>query len=127
MMDFYHPPTHKVVQNNQTVVRGLSMSVQSTIEEKLAHGLNLLHMEVINESSNHNVPPGSESHFKLVLVSPDFDGKTLIKRHRLVNELLADELQNKIHALSMHTYTEEEWHMNEQSAPMSPPCLGGGK
>ena len=103
------------------------MSVQSTIEEKLANGLNLMHMEVINESSNHNVPPGSESHFKLVLVSPQFEGQTLIKRHRLVNELLADELQGQIHALSMHTYTEDEWYKRNQNAPMSPPCLGGGK
>ena len=103
------------------------MSIQSSIEEKLANGLNLLHMEVINESSNHNVPPGSESHFKLVLVSPQFEGQTLIKRHRMINELLAEELQGQIHALSMHTYTEDEWHKRHQNAPMSPPCLGGGK
>ena len=103
------------------------MTVQSTIEQKLANGLNLLHMEVINESDQHNVPPGSESHFKLVLVSNDFADKMLIKRHRMVNEILADELQGSIHALSMHTYTEQEWREREGQAPMSPPCLGGGK
>ena len=84
-------------------------------------------MEVINESDQHNVPPGSESHFKLVLVSNDFADKMLIKRHRMVNEILADELQGSIHALSMHTYTEQEWREREGQAPMSPPCLGGGK
>ncbi|MFO7604591.1 MAG: BolA/IbaG family iron-sulfur metabolism protein [Gammaproteobacteria bacterium] len=103
------------------------MTVQSTIEQKLANGLNLLHMEVINESDQHNVPPGSESHFKLVLVSNDFVDKMLIKRHRMVNEILADELQGSIHALSMHTYTEQEWQEKAGQAPMSPPCLGGGK
>lgn len=103
------------------------MTVQSTIEQKLAKGLNLLHMEVINESDQHNVPPGSESHFKLVLVSNDFADKMLIKRHRMVNDLLADELQGQIHALSMHTYTEDEWREKAGQAPMSPPCLGGGK
>lgn len=102
------------------------MSVQSDIETKLAEGLKPLHLEVINESSNHNVPPGSESHFKVVIVSNDFDGLMLIKRHRMINEILADELQNKIHALALHTYTEAEWK-EAGNAPMSPPCLGGGK
>ena len=103
------------------------MTVQSTIESKLMGNLNLQHMEVINESSQHNVPPGSESHFKLVLVSNDFTDKMLIKRHRMINEILADELQGQIHALSMHTYTEQEWQEKTGQAPMSPHCLGGGK
>ena len=103
------------------------MSVQSQIEEKLANQFDLLHMEVINESGNHNVPPGSESHFKVVLVSNDFADKSMIMRHRSVNQLLADELANKIHALALHTYTEEEWRAKNGSAPLSPPCLGGSK
>ena len=103
------------------------MSIQSDIETKLAEGLKPLHLEVVNESSNHNVPAGSESHFKVVVVSNDFEGQMLIKRHRMVNELLADELKNKIHALALHTYTEDEWKEINGSAPMSPPCLGGSK
>jgi len=103
------------------------MTVQSRIEQKLASGLNLQHMEVINESNQHNVPAGSESHFKLVLVSNDFADNMLIKRHRMVNTILEEELREQIHALSMHTYTEDEWHEKEGQAPMSPPCLGGGK
>ena len=103
------------------------MTVQSSIEQKLASSLNLQHLEVINESSQHNVPPGSESHFKLVLVSNDFADKMLIKRHRMVNEILAAELKDQIHALSMHTYTEQEWQEQVGQTPLSPPCLGGGK
>lgn len=103
------------------------MTVQSTIEHKLTSGLNLQHMEVINESNQHNVPPGSELHFKLVLVSNDFVDKMLIKRHRMINEILAAELQGQIHALSMHTYTEQEWQEKTDQAPLSPPCRGGGK
>lgn len=103
------------------------MSIQSDIEQKLASGLHAEHLEVINESGNHNVPAGSESHFKVTLVSEDFSGKTLIKRHRMVNEILADELKGKIHALALHTYTAEEWDKMSNNAPMSPPCLGGGK
>ena len=103
------------------------MSVQADIERKLAEGIRAMHLQVVNESSNHNVPPGSESHFKVVLVSDDFDGKNLLARHRLVNAILADELQSKIHALALHTYTEGEWRDQNGDAPMSPPCLGGGK
>ena len=103
------------------------MSVQADIERKLAEGIQAMHLQVVNESGNHNVPPGSESHFKVVLVSPDFDGKTLLARHRLVNSLLADELKSRVHALALHTYTEAEWRSQQGDAPMSPPCLGGGK
>lgn len=103
------------------------MSVQSTIENKIADGVNALHLEVVNESNNHNVPPGSESHFKVVLVSNDFEGQNLVARHRTVNKLLQEELSGKIHALALHTYTEAEWHERHGDAPLSPPCLGGSK
>lgn len=102
------------------------MIVQAEIERKLAEAVHAQHLEVINESGNHNVPPGSESHFKVVLVSDDFTGKTLVARHRRVNEILAEELAGKIHALAIHTYTAEEWRAQNGNAPMSPPCLGGG-
>jgi BolA protein len=103
------------------------MSVQTDIETKLTEALQPAHLEVINESSNHNVPPGSESHFKVVIVSQAFDGRMLVARHRAINEILADELQHKIHALALHTYTPEEWEEVSGQAPVSPPCLGGGK
>jgi BolA family transcriptional regulator, general stress-responsive regulator len=103
------------------------MTVQATIETKLAEGLQPLHLQVENESHRHNVPPGSESHFKVVLVADAFEGKSLVARHRLVNELLADELRNHIHALALHTYTREDWEEKNGNAPLSPPCLGGGK
>jgi len=103
------------------------MTVKNTIETKLTSGLDIHHLEVINESNQHNVPAGSESHFKVVIASNDFDGKNLITRHRMVNQLLADELQNSIHALALHTYTLGEWEEKQNISPESPPCLGGGK
>lgn len=103
------------------------MKVQTEIETKLANEFSPLHLEVINESDNHNVPAGSESHFKVVVVSPVFAGKNLLARHRLINACLEQELKNDIHALAIHTYTEEEWDETSGGAPMSPPCLGGGK
>ena len=100
--------------------------VQERIIRKLAEALDLQHLEVVNESGNHNVPAGSESHFKVVLVSETFEALPLIARHRQVNRILSHELANDIHALSIHTYTGKEWRKKNGEAPMSPPCLGGG-
>lgn len=101
------------------------MIIQKMIEDKLSGALALKHLEVINESHQHNVPAGSESHFKLVMVADAFLGKKLIDRHREINKLLADELAGPIHALALHTYTEEEWKKRHGDAPLSPPCMGG--
>lgn len=101
------------------------MSVQSTIEQKLADGLDLAHLDVVNESHNHNVPVNSETHFKVSLVSAAFDGLKLIDRHRRVNSLLHEELAGPVHALAIHTYTEPEWQARHGETPLSPPCLGG--
>lgn len=101
------------------------MSVQSTIEGKLAEALAPAHLEVLNESHRHNVPPGSESHFRVTIASDAFAGEALLARHRRVNRVLAEELAGPVHALALHTYTNEEWAARTAS-PESPPCLGGG-
>ncbi|MFT7220520.1 MAG: BolA protein [Candidatus Azotimanducaceae bacterium] len=101
------------------------MSIQTVIEQKLSDSLDLDHLEVINESGNHNVPAGSESHFKVTLVSKAFEPMKLIQRHKRVNEILKHELAHDIHALAMHTYTSGEWQKRHGETPMSPPCLGG--
>ncbi|MYJ74952.1 MAG: transcriptional regulator BolA [Gammaproteobacteria bacterium] len=99
--------------------------VKDRIEEKLAVAFDPAHLEVVNESGNHNVPNGSETHFKVVIVSHDFEGQRLISRHRRVNEVLADELAGGVHALAIHTYTAADWQQRFGNAPMSPPCRGG--
>jgi BolA protein len=101
------------------------MRIQDTIEAKLAERFAPLHLAVVNESGNHNVAPGSETHFKVVLVAPEFAELRLLARHRLVNETLAAELAGGVHALAVHTYTEAEWRARFGAAPLSPPCLGG--
>lgn len=103
------------------------MRIQSTIEAKLTEHFQPLHLEVLNESSMHNVPEGSESHFKVVVVSDLFAGKRLIGRHREVNRVLKDELAHHIHALAIHTYTQDEWTQAVGEVPDSPNCLGGSK
>ncbi len=107
------------------------MTIQETITQKLTDAFAPEHLEVVNESHMHNVPEGSESHFKVLIVCDEFKDKMLIARHRLVNKILDMELkQDKseggIHALALHTMTMEEWFIKGK-APESPECLGGGK
>ena len=102
------------------------MSIQNTIEQKLAGEFNTEYLQVENESHMHNVAPGSESHFKVTIVSDSFKDQMLIKRHRMVNKTLEQELQ-QIHALALHTLTPEEWVVRQGVVADSPKCRGGGK
>lgn len=103
------------------------MTVQQTIERKLTDTLAPSWLEVINESHMHSVPPGSESHFKVIVVSGAFEGERLVRRHQRVNEILAEELAGGVHALSMQTLTAEEWERRGGKTLASPACLGGSK
>ena len=103
------------------------MTVQQIIEQKINQRLTPLYLEVRNESHMHSVPPDSESHFKVTVVSEQFKGKPLLARHRLINETLADELAGPVHALALHTMTPDEWAEKGGEVPASPPCHGGSK
>lgn len=98
------------------------MSLKATIEAKLTVGLDPQHLEVVNESDQHNVPAGSESHFKVVLVSEAFEGRSLVSQHRMVYSLLSEEMAGSVHALALHTYPPSSWN---SASPQSPQCLGG--
>jgi BolA protein len=62
-------------------------------------------LDVVNEShlhAGHRSSPGTgESHFRVLIVSEDFSGKSRVERHRMVNDLLSDELKNAVHALAI--------------------------
>ena len=102
------------------------------IEEKLRAALSPSVLDVVNESSNHSVPKGSETHFKVVVVSTAFEGKLPLARHRLVYGVLDDEMAKKaagqmgVHALSIIAKTPEEWARDE-AVRESPECHGGSK
>lgn len=100
--------------------------VEGRIHSKLSLGFSPVHLEVINESYMHSVPPGSETHFKVVLVCADFSGKRQVQRHQAIYACLAEELQTGVHALALHTFSPEEWQASGQ-VPVSPQCLGGSK
>ncbi|MBS1269360.1 MAG: DNA-binding transcriptional regulator BolA [Gammaproteobacteria bacterium] len=103
------------------------MPMRAQLERKLRKSLNPVHLEVINESHMHNVPEGSESHFKVVIVAEAFENQSRVARHRLVNDSVAAELQAGIHAFSINAMTPPEWLDKGGRATESPPCLGGSK
>ena len=54
-------------------------------------------------------PMNDGSHFEAVIVSDEFEGKSLIQRHQVVYKALGDAMKEDIHALSMKTYTPDQW------------------
>lgn len=104
------------------------MGMQDRIEVSLARALSPAHVELVNESHQHNVPAGSESHWNLIIVSDAFAGLRLVRRQRAVYAALREEMAGGIHALTMKTLTLEEWEaQGGQVANTSPQCLGGSK
>lgn len=49
------------------------------------------------------------AHFEAVVVSADFEGKTPVERHQMVYAALGDAMREEIHALSIKTYTPQQW------------------
>lgn len=103
------------------------MTRQQRIQDKLAKGLETVQLVVENESHNHNVPAGSETHFKVLIVSPAFEGLGAVDRHRRVHALLSDELRSGLHALTLRALTPAQWEADGAAGFQSPECLGGSK
>ena len=98
------------------------------IQQKLKDAFQPTFLDLVNESHMHSVPEGSETHFKLVLVSARFEGQSRVARSRLVHECLTAELKGGVHALTQRLHSPTEWaEMNETIVVESPPCFGGGK
>ncbi len=101
------------------------MSMQSLIEQRLNAGFPQLEMSIENESHMH-AGPATESHFKLVLITPAFEGLSQVKRHQAVYKVLGD-VMSRIHALALHTFSAEEWLKQTKTVPASPLCAGQNK
>lgn len=88
------------------------MSIESQMREALFVNLEPIRLDIVNEShlhAGHAGSPGTgESHFRLMLVSPRFAGRSRLDRHRLVNEALGDLLRHKIHALAIKAFAPGE-------------------
>jgi acid stress-induced BolA-like protein IbaG/YrbA len=71
----------------------------SSIEDSIRAGLPCTHLTVT----------GDGAHFEAVVVSPSFSGLNRVRQHQLVYGALGDRMRQEIHALSMKTYSPEEW------------------
>lgn len=82
------------------------MSVQSTLEAKLKLAFRPQALTVDDESSQHEghsgARPGGETHFRVYIVASLFAGKSRVEMHRMINEVLAEDLAGPVHALAIH-------------------------
>jgi BolA-like protein 1 len=93
------------------------MTVEETIREKLTKAFAPSSLVVENDSARHAAHAGArdrlgrvtgESHFRVVVVSEAFEGKSLVERHRRINAALKDELEGPVHALAIRALTPAE-------------------
>ncbi|MGO8953966.1 MAG: BolA family protein [Rhodomicrobium sp.] len=93
------------------------MTVEEYIREKLSKAFAPSDLIVENESAKHAGHAGArdhlgrhtgETHFRVVVVSAAFEGKSLVERHRLINAVLKDELAGPVHALAIKASTPAE-------------------
>ena len=88
------------------------MSLETRIRTKLMAAFAPDDLTVINEShlhaGHHGSPGTGESHFRVLIVSNAFAGKSRVERHRMVNAALGDEVGGRIHALALATYAPGE-------------------
>ncbi|MBB3976776.1 BolA protein [Rhizobium azooxidifex] len=82
------------------------MTITSRIEYRLTEALSPERLEVVNESHLHaGHQPGfdgaGETHMRIRVISAQFVGKTLIARHRMVNDLVREEFDAGLHALAI--------------------------
>lgn len=99
------------------------MQVQQSIERKLREALEPQHLEVVNESHGH-AGPGAETHFRVVVVSAAFEGKTRVGQHQMIYQALAQERAEGVHALGIQTFTPAQYESQHADRVESPPCIG---
>jgi BolA protein len=88
------------------------MRTADNIKAVLQKAFQIKHLEVIDESYKHaghsEAARAGGSHFQVMIVSPDFVGKTLVQRHRMVNDALKAEFIDGMHALAIKAKTPQE-------------------
>jgi BolA protein len=97
------------------------------IEQSLSEAFRPGHLLVIDESHQHSVPKGAESHFNVTVVTELFGGESRVARHRRIHDLLAGELAAGLHALTLTLLTPDEFEARGGESLASPKCMGGSK
>ena len=85
------------------------MSLTEIITQRL-QTLEPTTLKIMDDSALHagHKGNGGGGHFTLHITSSHFSGKSLIMRHRLIYQALADLMPHKIHALSIHARATDE-------------------
>lgn len=89
-----------------------SQTTKTIIEQKLLQNLHAVHVAVEDESWKHAGHAGARmggGHFAVDVVSAEFEGLNALDRRRLVFQILHDEMQGAIHALTVRAFTPSEW------------------
>ncbi|MBC21479.1 MAG: transcriptional regulator [Candidatus Marinimicrobia bacterium] len=89
------------------------MNTQLKIEKKLRTYFNVHILNIIDESHKHvnHKKDTNGGHFKLLIVSNDFENISLIKRHQLIYDALSEMIKVEIHAISIKAITIKESHI----------------
>jgi BolA protein len=88
------------------------MDRRARIEQKLGERLEAVHVEVVDESHLHAGHAGAASgagHFRVHVVSAQFQGLGAVDAQRRVYAALDDEMGGEIHALSIRTQTPDQY------------------
>ncbi|WP_137287055.1 BolA family protein [Halorussus salinisoli] len=71
-------------------------------------------LEDADATVTHPRGPEDEDHLAATVVSPGFEGETLVDQHEMVYDALGDHMTEDIHALELKTYTPEEYAEHEE-------------
>jgi len=84
--------------------------LQNIISKKISEVVTVDSIEVYDYTAQHenHATFDGNFHLSMTLVSPDFEGMSLIERHQLVYKAVDEYMDGEIHALTMKTYTPEE-------------------
>ena len=104
------------------------MSLLDCLRQKLEERLHPLRLDLEDESYRHVGHGASGAHVRVFIICPAFKGRSLIARHRMVYEVLADHLHKDVHALSIVARAPEEVEEvpRQPDAPSAAPSPGPG-
>ena len=96
------------------------MTTADILHQRLTDGLAPLHLELQDDSHLHaghaEAAAHGGSHFTTVIVAANFEGQSLVQRHRMVYAAVGDLMKGRVHALSMETLTPDEWRAKGSSS-----------
>lgn len=88
------------------------MKTEDIIRQAVELGLSPIRYELVNDSGRHKGHAGDDgsgqTHFNLMIVSEEFEGKSRVERQRMVNNLLSEAFSSGLHAISLKLLTPDE-------------------